>query len=211
MNDHTSPIAIRAYPVFETEKRERSATRPYWKSRRNREPTTALIFDCETRTDLTQRLTVGFAVEIKSHWKLKQHQVVRVICFADERALSTPEKLTVEEWVRALISSKLRDLEIDLHVLTVPADLPIEYQSLAFRETFYRVGHEQRGAIVGFNLPFDISRIADSSGVGRRDNQAHVFTLIPLRQHSFRSRAQTLRMLRVESRMRSSRLRTVAR
>lgn len=180
MNDQPLPIAIRAYPVIETEKRDRSATRPYWKPRRNREPTTSLIFDCETRTDLTQRLTVGFAVEIRSHWKLNQHHVARVICFTDERALSTPEALTVQEWERTLIFSKLRDLNIDLQFLTIPADLPIEHQSLSgFRETFYRVGHEQRGAIVGFNLPFDISRIADSSGVGRRDKRAHVFTLIP--------------------------------
>jgi hypothetical protein len=181
MNDQKFPIAVRAYPVIETKAIGDGAGRTYGKERRNREPTTALIFDCETRTDIPQRLTVGFAVEIKSYWKLNQHHVIRVICFADEGALSTPERLTVSEWMRALISSKLKALDIQLQYLVVPEDLSIEYQLVsAFRETFYRVGHEQRGAIVGFNLPFDISRIADSSGIGRRDKQAHVFTLIPM-------------------------------
>lgn len=180
MKDQKYPIAVRAYPVIQSDEIKRDSKKSFGKARRNREPTTALIFDCETRTDLSQRLTVGFAVELRSFWRTGRHDVVRVLCFADEEALSTPEQLTVAEWVQTLVSSKLKTLETAMQYLTIPEDLQIEYQMLGeFRETFYRVGHDQRGAIVGFNLPFDISRIAARSGQGRFDKQEHVFTLIP--------------------------------
>src|SRR5680860_1240972 len=70
-------------------------------------PSLALVFDCETRTDLGQRLTVGFAVVLRSDWRQDRHEAVSLICFADEAALSTPERLTIETWLEESLGSIL--------------------------------------------------------------------------------------------------------
>jgi len=102
----------------------------------------ALVFDCETTIDAAQRLRVGF-FQVR-----KCGQLMREGVFYDPEALS----------------------EADLENLACYATAQgIEALPVAvFRnDVLLTVGYQWRGAIVGFNLPFDLSRIAIDHGPAR--------------------------------------------
>ncbi len=102
----------------------------------------ALVFDCETTIDAAQRLRVGFFQVRKSD------ELMREGVFYDPEALSEADLATLASYAKA------RGLEA----------LPVaEFRS----EVFLTVGYLWRGAIVGFNLPFDLSRIAIDHGPAR--------------------------------------------
>jgi len=171
------PIAVRAYPVI-LEKQSKHHPAEKTKPRPPHRPRLALVFDCETRTDIGQRLTVGFAVVLRSDWRRDQHQVASLICFADEAALFTPERLTVEAWLKESISEILQRIAYEGKRIHLPADVQIEYQPLeTFRESFYTLAYRGRAAVVAFNLPWDISRLAVRS-TPTRNKRGHTFTLI---------------------------------
>jgi hypothetical protein len=89
------PIALRAYPVMVDG--DKAPSRPRTKATTPVQlPRLALIFDCETRIDTSQRLTVGFAIVLRSDWQKNRHEMAHLICFADEAALSNLERLTIE-------------------------------------------------------------------------------------------------------------------
>jgi hypothetical protein len=133
-------IAIRAYS--EDPNRDPVSTRP---------PTEeidasrwTLVFDCETTIDATQRLRVGF-YQLRNDGKLEKEGI-----FFDPNAISPDEES------RLRVYAKLRDIEI----LTIAV----------FRsEVFLKFGYTRRGTVVGFNLPFDLSRIAINHGPARRN------------------------------------------
>ena len=101
-----------------------------------------LIFDCETNTDTAQTLRFGV------------YQVRRGQELWEAGYFVNPEILTEEEI--ALVRSY--------------AD-KIGYQCLEVAkfidDVFYRIGYDLQATIVGFNLPFDISRIAIGHGPAR--------------------------------------------
>jgi hypothetical protein len=102
-----------------------------------------LVFDCETTIDATQRLRFGF-YQIRNGEKLDQEGV-----FYDPSAITADEETLLSNY------ATLRHLQ----------KLTIE----AFRtEIFLKYGYRRRGTVVGFNLPFDISRIALDHGPARR-------------------------------------------
>ncbi len=172
------PIAVRAYPVLVDAPQNDASPSPARPGQGVRLPRQALIFDCETRTDTSQRLTVGFAVVLRSDWRLDQHEVATLICFADEDALSTPERLTLEAWLAESLPRILERLEYGGKRVELPADLEIEYRTIeTFRESFYTLSHRGHAAVVGFNLPFDISRLAVRS-TPTKNKRGHTFTLI---------------------------------
>jgi hypothetical protein len=132
-------IAVRAYM-------ERPNSKPIAQKKppvRLDEPSgRVLIFDTETRTDPSQSLRVGF------------YQVRDGVELVDEGAFFDPEALDRDE--RAELEAYC--VERKLEVLTVNA----------FNEdVFLKIGYNFSGTIVGFNLPFDISRIAISHGAAR--------------------------------------------
>ncbi|MDP9354987.1 MAG: hypothetical protein M3R02_06830 [Chloroflexota bacterium] len=180
------PIAVRAYPVILKEERSdfqpavAGATRGT-KQRGpwvHRWPRLALVFDCETRIDASQRLTVGFAVVLRSDWRCGEHEVAGIVCFADEAALSRPERLTVEAWLAEPLAEVLTRIDHRETRVRLPEDLAVEYQPVeAFRETFYTLGFGGKAAVVGFNLGFDLSRLAVRA-TATKDKQGFVFTLI---------------------------------
>jgi hypothetical protein len=106
----------------------------------------AVVFDCETSIDATQRLRVGF-FQTREKSKLERHGV-----FFDPNAITESE----ERLIRAYSSS--HGLEI-LTVAEFRTDILLKY------------GYTRHAAIVGFNLPFDISRVALSHGTARRDKR----------------------------------------
>ncbi|PWE17806.1 hypothetical protein DDZ18_09155 [Marinicauda salina] len=101
-----------------------------------------LVFDTETTTDPAQSLRVGF------------YQVRNGKDPAEEGAFYDPDTLDAADQARLAAYCEERGL-----TLRTVAE---------FRETvFLKIGYDLGGAIVGFNLPFDISRIAISHGSAR--------------------------------------------
>lgn len=100
----------------------------------------SLTFDTETTTDPAQSLRVGFA-QIR-----KAGELVKEIAFFDGNLSDTDLSVILDY--------------ADGHNLQA---MTIE----AFRKKFIEIGYRMNGAIIGFNLPFDISRIALSHGVAR--------------------------------------------
>ncbi|WP_026180796.1 3'-5' exonuclease family protein [Henriciella marina] len=100
-----------------------------------------VIFDTETTVDALQKLRVGFA-QVRHAGTLKYE----VIFIADE--------LPDADLAVVLAYASAHDLDV----------IPIE----AFRRTIILdIGYLANGAIIGFNLPFDIARIALASGEAR--------------------------------------------
>lgn len=179
-------IAVRAYPVVvKTEEEKEDTSRPLPtegtapKPWIDKWPRRALVFDCETRTDTGQRLTVGFAALVRSDWRIDRHELEALLCFVDEAALSRPELLTVRDWARERLPDVLARIGHELQRVRIPRELPLELVAAdEFRERFYRMtAHRGRAAVVGFNLPFDLSRIAVRA-TPTRDRRGFTFTLI---------------------------------
>lgn len=133
-------IAIRAYS--EDPDRDPVGMRP--PGAETDESPWRLVFDCETTIDATQRLRFGF-YQIRNGEKLYQEGI-----FYDPRAITADEEALLRNY------ATLRHLQ----------KLTIE----AFRiEIFLKYGYARCGTVVGFNLPFDISRIALDHGPARRN------------------------------------------
>lgn len=95
-----------------------------------------LIFDCETTTDAAQRLRIGV-------YQLREGDVLREQgLFFNSDALTRAEIRLVEQYAAAK-RIKLRTLWDFLE------------------NVFIRVARDWQGTFIGFNLPFDLSRIAE--------------------------------------------------
>ena len=137
-------LAIRVYP----EPQRDDADRKRGKLRHWRRPQRMLVFDTETRTDTAQALTFG-----------GYRYYDRGICleeglfYGDD--LPRADRATLEAYVstHAAGTDRRRGVE-KLQLLT----------RREFLEKLYAAGYDGRGLIVGFNLPFDLSRLAVSSG-----------------------------------------------
>jgi hypothetical protein len=134
-----TPIAIRAYS--ERPDRDPLGARPLSK---DSEPSPwILTFDCETSIDAAQELRFGF------------YQVRKVELLKLEGIFFNPAALTPFEC--QLIRNYARSHGLD--VMTIEA----------FRtDVFLKYGYTRCGTVVGFNLPFDISRIAMAHGPAMR-------------------------------------------
>lgn len=142
MKPFETAIAIRAY----TERPDRkplgslpgkqSLTASKW----------AVVFDCETSVDLSQRFRVGF-FQTRENSTLERSGL-----FFDPKAVSTTEKKLITSYAHA------HELEV-LDVDDFRTDILLKY------------GYTRHATIVGFNLPFDISRVALGHGAARRDKR----------------------------------------
>ena len=131
MDTLKTAIAIRAYS--ERPDREPLGMRP--PSKDTKASPWTLVFDCETTIDATQQLRVGF-YQVRNGDHLDQEGV-----FFDPTTITYSEENLILDYA----------LSRDLKFLTVKE----------FRvEVFLRYGYTRCGTIVGFNLPFDLSRIA---------------------------------------------------
>jgi hypothetical protein len=130
-------IAVRGYPISppNDEGEPSKSSRPL--------PDNALVFDCETRTDAQQSLTFG-----------SYRYYIKGDCI--EEGLFYGEDLSVEEMACLKGYAQSRS-----------ADVKPPYSSKLYlrdRADFLRIFHDAafkaRAVVVGFNLPFDLSRIA---------------------------------------------------
>jgi hypothetical protein len=102
-----------------------------------------LVFDCETTVDAAQRLRFGF-YQVRRGMVLEEEGV-----FFDEAALILGEETLLREYCRT-----------QLNLITAA-----EFRTAVF----LKYGYVRRAMVVGFNLPFDISRIAVGHGAARRE------------------------------------------
>lgn len=138
------PVAIRVYPVPPSSPRRR---RP---SKRPPGPGAWVVWDTETRVDVTQRLLFG-----------------------SYRFIENGECLTE----RLFGAEDLNDAERDVltrYVATHAADVAesgLEQLSLfsrsEFLQAFYRLVYKGRVLLIGFNQPFDLSRVAHDQAHAR--------------------------------------------
>lgn len=132
------PIFVRAYT-------ERPNSKPVSGKRRSKldKPSRwTLIFDCETTVDPGQALRVGF-------YQLREGEnLFEAGVFYDAEVCSAED-------VQTIIAYAVR-LRLKVHTVRSFAD-----------HVFLKFGYWRRAAIVGFNLPFDLSRIAISYGPAR--------------------------------------------
>lgn len=142
MNIFETDIAIRAYT-------ERPGREPLG-SLSPRPGLTAskwtLVFDCETSADAIQHLRVGF-FQVRKGSRLEQHGL-----FFDSDDLSDLEQSLIADYAGANGLDVLTVTEFRIGILL-------------------KFGYTRHATIVGFNLPFDISRIALSHGSARRDKR----------------------------------------
>src|SRR5437016_683576 len=140
------PIAVRVYPEIEISAAENSRSsaqrRKTW-----RRPDAMLVFDTETRIDATQRLTFG-SYQFLTNGECQEEGLF----FPDdlpEQDRKVLERYTAEHPAEATHTK--------LKLLTMQQ----------FLSKFYLAVYKGRCLLVGFNLPFDLSRIARDAAAAR--------------------------------------------
>lgn len=131
------PVAVRVYPppkVVEKHTRSRRA----WQ-----QPKAMLVFDTETRTDATQRLLFG-----SYRFFVNGRCLEEGLFCADD--LSESERRIFEKYVKTHRPEVVDEGSQQLHLLP----------RHEFVEKLFRAAYKGRCLLVGFNLPFDLSRIA---------------------------------------------------
>lgn len=133
------PLAVRVYSEREDSKAGRADKHP---PRQWRSPNAMLVFDTETRTDATQRLTFG-SYRFLAAGQCREEGLF----YADE--LPATDLAALKDYV-ATHPADVANGNAKLRLLTLSE----------FLDRFYRAGYKSRCLLVGFNLPFDLSRIA---------------------------------------------------
>jgi hypothetical protein len=105
----------------------------------------SLVFDTETTTNPTQRLRFG-SYQIRKHDKLIERGV-----FYDPEVLKRAELPTLRRYAK------------DNHISLITVKDFVE-------DVFFGIGYDRRANIIGFNLPFDISRLSRSHDSARSRN-----------------------------------------
>lgn len=141
------PIAIRVYPELHSgETRRKRKGLAHW-----RRPNTMLVFDTETRIDEAQALTFGSYRFIESGRCLEEG-----LFYADD--LSSADRAVLEAYVKShAAGTDRREGVPELLLLT----------RREFLARFYLAAYKARSLVVGFNLPFDLSRLACRVGKSR--------------------------------------------
>jgi len=147
------PIAVRAYTL---PAKPAKARKPgSWKR-----PTLTMVLDTETSTDPTQRLRFGV------------YRVYRDDALIEEGIFTGDDLSAADGEAIAVYAATQRTETPDrapLRVLTRRAFLA---------EVFWTVAYKGRGLIVGFNLPFDLARLAVGSGTARGSRMGGGFSLV---------------------------------
>lgn len=166
----TLAVAFRAYlkRIGPTASRQGSESRYQLPT-----PNNALVFDCETTIDATQELNFGFFRWLHRESSDALWRVQIEGCFyADDLADREPEGF---DRLRKYCARATADGP-------PPRELLFVSHQEFLRRFFLEIAYTLRGLVVGFNLPFDLTRIARWAGVGRREN-AGAFSLILATYH----------------------------
>jgi hypothetical protein len=149
-NQFTSlPIAVRAYPISQNTEAKLS------RKKGSTCPDAMFVFDTETRTDATQRLMFGSYRFLRSGKCLEEG-----IFHADD--ISGSEREVLGKYISRHSAHTIEDGNPNLLLLT----------KREFLEKLYRAAYKGRCLVVGFNLPFDLSRLAYDAGKARSSSRA---------------------------------------
>jgi hypothetical protein len=129
----TLPVAVRAYT--EGARKKRARVRDAARIGLDAPSARTLIFDTETTTNAAQALRVG-VYQVREDAALLEEGV-----FFDPEGLSPEERETLRAYAAAN-GLQLRTLWEFVH------------------RVFYRQAYDRRATVIGFNLPFDLSRLA---------------------------------------------------
>jgi hypothetical protein len=130
-------LAVRAYPTPEKTK-QKQRSRKTWRC-----PDAMFVFDTETRLDPTQTLTFGSYRFIVSGRCLEEG-----LFYAPD--LPELERQVLERYVKTHSAETVGDRRRQLRLLTLRE----------FVDRLYQAVYKGRCLLVGFNLPFDLSRVA---------------------------------------------------
>ncbi|MCW2689593.1 MAG: hypothetical protein JWR37_4483 [Mycobacterium sp.] len=180
-DENRLPIVVRAHAIPATPqtdpkartspppsgRRARAAlTRPPRRPGPGSNPSELLVFDTETTTDATQALTFGCWQYLRRRgtgWQCVQEGLFH----PDDLATTDPPRLQL-----------LRD-HAAASTSAAGADRPIAVLTRAqfVEQVLFTAAWRGRARVVGFNLPFDLSRLAFDVGEGRSTNRGG-FSLI---------------------------------
>jgi hypothetical protein len=163
MTEHLD-IAVRAYT--EAAPSEERAKRPRVRQPKDWRPKYVLVFDTETTTDRTQRLLLGCYRFCQVTWRATGPQLECLeegLLYADELPQTDPHGFEVlRDYVRShrpATDPGLPGWRTSIHLRLM--------SRREFAERFDKAARRARATVVGFNLPFDLSRIAVSCGAAR--------------------------------------------
>jgi hypothetical protein len=147
-------IGVRAYVCRDKERQNPSnkkTANPKAKRRKIDRPSEwVLVFDTETTINASQALRFG------TYQVRKDSECLESGIFYDPLGLSELELETLKAYA------------IQHDLVAIPAAEFID-------DVFYRIGYHYRGQVVGFNLPFDISRLAIDHNSARTSKRNRLF------------------------------------
>jgi hypothetical protein len=135
--DQLKPIAVRVYPDARGDASTGCSAKP-WES-----PDAMFVFDTETRTDETQRLTFGSYRFMVSDCCLEEG-----LFYADD--LPSAELEILKRYTETYAPATAANGHPKLRLLS----------RAEFVDRLYRAAYKGRCLLVGFNLSFDLSRVA---------------------------------------------------
>lgn len=158
-------VAVRAYALRETQdgEDERDAG-PRTGGGGRRVPEHFLIFDTETTVDETQRLLFGgwrYYRSVPANPGVKLVWVSEGLFYPDDLAERDPDGFAV------LRSFDGRSLDTDPSQLDANRRLRVVSQTQFLNSIVWRAAYQARAALVCFNWPFDVSRLARHAGEAR--------------------------------------------
>jgi len=137
------PIAVRAYAAKAP--RKKTGGQQWWRSGVEVKPSNfSLTFDTETTVDAAQQLRVG-AYQFRERTSLLEEGF-----FYDPESLSAAELATLRRYA-------------------TECECVLRTRSEFIDDVFFGLAFQRNAAFVGFNLPFDISRIAEGHDSARRN------------------------------------------
>ena len=152
------PIALRAF----TERREPSQARRRPTQRRRPEirwPEAVLVFDTETTTDPSQRLLFG-------SWRSYRWTPSAALVCMGGGLFSADELPTRDPAAHACLREYTEMHRADAAPRGDP-ELVLSSRTEFVNRVFYPLAYKARSLVVGFNLPFDLSRLALWAGEAR--------------------------------------------
>ncbi len=154
-------IALRVYAQPKRKARPRTAWQEQdagpWR------PHGVLFLDCETTNDHTQRLNFGFYRYCRILWAgavPTLNCVEEGIFCADDLPERDPEGFAV---LRRFVATHRADVRSD----AVRSELRLRSQDDFLYHVLYLAAYRGRALVCGFNLPFDLSRLARHAGEAR--------------------------------------------
>ena len=131
------------------------------RSRRRHRPAYLVVLDTETTTDLAQGLLVGAYRYVRVTW-----QGAKPSFSVAEEGLVLPDDASEDDWRLVRRYASEHPADVDLGPLDVSSVLALRSRA-EFCELVFEACWVNRASLVGFNLAFDISRLALSWAEGR--------------------------------------------